>query len=1153
MPRTPTFRIARILVRIGLVSLAAVVLLITATALLAPYLVDLSAVRDRVAAELSRRLGAEVTCPAARLAILPLPHLAFDRVRVTVPERIDVEIDSLSLRPQLRPLLSGQLRAAKIKVYAPKVRLRLGRIGGAGESPGPGWGETLPGVGAALQRAGSELAASALAGGRLEIDNGRLELARDGAPPLIAQAIRAAAHIEHGRVAFDAEAASDLWSELSASGAYDPATRSGDARVHVARLRAAAVGAPLEFAGVRVNAPEPSADIDLSVSAQRRLRAQVRCSLPVLDLHRDDRRLVLHEPRLAGSLETDGETTDVRVDELRANDPSGSLSGRLRQTAQETELDAHGSNLNVEQVRRIVTFAAGESGPVRAVFDVLRGGVVPQITVRSRAPGLAGLGSRAALEIGGRLENGQVHVPGVDLDLQHVTGLVSIAGGVLTGTKASAQLGRSKAADGEVRVGLHRDTPDLFVRAPIEADARDVDALLRRLVTTEAFRGGMERVQEVTGTLAGRLSVAGTRTRPEVSAEVASFDLSARVAGISVPVQAAGGTMRYGTDGFAAQGVRLRAGASELGDLSLRVGAGAAVEASAGGSRVVLGEVYPWLAATGALAPSSRNPKSLSGTVRAQALRLTVPAAKPSAVRFELRGAVDELVAEPPGNAPWKKLNSPLSFTGVQAVHEAGSGSSVTAAFSGPQGLKGEIDLRLAADRLDLRRLRLADAQSDASFRLSAGADAADVEFKGRIHRATLAALYGEALPFTGAQGDLRVHLPFAAAEDASMEGTLDATDVVLPAPGGGSLQLPTGHVEARGKSLDLAAKAIVGGTDLSVRGSLSRAGKTLSTDLDVTAGPVRWTDITALLPRRDGGAGDAKAAESPAVTGTVRVSADAFTFGDLTWRPLRAVVKIAPGATTVAVKEATLCGVSTPGTIDVTETGLALAFEAAARDQPVESLVPCLGLKKESASGTFNLTGRLAARGAPAEIARRAEGQFELQMEKGRLYGMGLTARLLSVWAIATGGVRNLPDVNKDGIPYDRIRARSDVKSPSLLIREFTLDGPVAKLSGEGTVNVPLDAAGGSEGARGSVDLTFLVTMLSTAGSAIGKIPVLGTFVEGDLLTVPVRATGPLDDVQVSALSASAVSKELVRKTTRTLKLPYRMIEPIIPGGVKP
>lgn len=1144
MQRTPMSRAATILVRIGLASVAGILLLLAATAALAPYLVDLAAVRDRVAAELSQRLGAEVRCPSVRLALFPLPRLAFDQASIKVPGTVDVTAESLSLRPQLRPLMHGQLRAAKVRIDGARVRIQVTRPDIPEQAPGSDRAEALPRARAVLQRVATELAASPLAGGELVVADGRLEIVRSGARPLIVERIRATAHVARDGSDFDLEAASDLWSELSANGTYDPARATGSARIRVGRLRVESLGVPLEFKGVRPNAPEPTVDVSIRTNGAHGFGAELRGTVPELGLRRDGDELALRNVRLAGSVETDGERFDVRIEELRTDDPSARLSGRLRQAAEGAELDLRGSDLLVEQARRVATFAAGESRPVRATFDLLRGGTVPEITVRSRAPDLKGLAAHTAIEVAGRLQDGRLHVPGIDLDLERVNGLVKIAGGFLIGTQVSAQLGGSKAADGEVRVGLRNETPELFVNAPLEADARDVDALLRRLVKDESFQRGIARVSGVTGTLAGRLSIAGTRTQPQVNAEVSALDLSARVEGITAPVRATGGGLRFGPEGFSAEGTRVSAGGSELGDLALRVAAGAPFEATAGRSRIVLGEVYPWMTASRLLPPSPRNPKSLAGTVRAESLRLTVPAGKSSGARFELRGSVDDFVAEPEKDAPWTALKSPLSFSAVALRHDAGAGSSLKAAFAGPQEMRGEIDLRQTADRLEVGRFRLRDAQSEASLKLSAGTTDADIEFQGRIHRQTLAALYGDALPFTSAQGDVRVHTQFAAPQDSSLEGTLDATDVVLPAPGGGSLRVSAGHVEAKGNSVKVEAKVSVGADDFSLAGRLSRSGSALLADLDVTAGQVRWANIAPLLPGPGvPDAAGAKAKKWPSVNGTVRLSVDAFTFGDLTWRPARAVVTLAPGATTVSVTEAAVCGVSTPGTINVGADGLSLAFDPAAREQPLDLLKDCLALPQETVTGQYTLTAHLAARGAASEIARQVEGQFDFQAANGRLYGMGLTAKLLSVWAIATGGVMSLPDVNKDGLPYDQIRVRGDVSGSSLLIREASLDGPVAKWAGEGTIDV---------GAK-TVDLTFLVTLFTTAGSAVGKIPLLGNFLGGDLLTVPVRATGPVEDLQVTALSPSAVSKELVRKMTNTLKLPYTLIEPLVPRGAKP
>jgi hypothetical protein len=53
--------------------------------------------------------------------------------------------------------------------------------------------------------------------------------------------------------------------------------------------------------------------------------------------------------------------------------------------------------------------------------------------------------------------------------------------------------------------------------------------------------------------------------------------------------------------------------------------------------------------------------------------------------------------------------------------------------------------------------------------------------------------------------------------------------------------------------------------------------------------------------------------------------------------------------------------------------------------------------------------------------------------------------------------------------------------------------------------------------------------------------------------MTIPVRVTGPFDNPKVDAVPPDAVAEELGGIMKRTLKLPFKIMAPVIPGGKKP
>ena len=325
------------------------------------------------------------------------------------------------------------------------------------------------------------------------------------------------------------------------------------------------------------------------------LQAEVDGSIPALTLRRGGNEVVLRSQRLGATLQVDGDTLRAALTQLRVEYPSLELSGGLSLSPEMAELDMRAADVDVDSVRQVATLVAGEIPVVRAVVGVVQGGTAPQIRIHSKAASLGKLGGDQALQIQGRLVGGRVRVPGVDLDFEDVNGDATVTGGVLVGEQVSAQLGKSQATGGRLRVGLDRNTPELHVSTRVQADAAQMAALLKRLVANDGFQREFERISDVRGTVSGNLLLDGTTSDVAVTADASAFDVSGRVQGLRPPVRIEGGHFLYDTRGIEARDVTVTAGGSRLSEVALQIlpKCTRSFEAAAGASHIALGEAYP--------------------------------------------------------------------------------------------------------------------------------------------------------------------------------------------------------------------------------------------------------------------------------------------------------------------------------------------------------------------------------------------------------------------------------------------------------------------------------------------------------------------------------------------------------------------------------
>jgi hypothetical protein len=1126
-----------------LAGVALLLVVLVAAALVVPRLIDLPYLRDQITGELSRQLGATVTCDALRVSVLPLPSAVLHGVNVAIPGTIDATIASVSVAPRLLPLLRGKFQPSEIRIESPDITVRRLPPASAGtKSPA--------GLAAAVESALGDVSLAVFSqatGAVVVVQAGTLTLPVGESAMLQLRGVDAHIRLLPTHVSIDLQCASNLWKRLSLRASLDPSSADLSGEVEVVELRPQLIAPEFLPPGVRLGDSE--VNLTLAVSTRSRLRAlrvEIDGSIPALTVLRGHDQVVLRSRRLEAAVGIEGDSVHATLVRLPLEAPRLQLSGSVSVAPDGATLELQGTDVDVDAVRQAAMRLAGDTPIVRDIFNVLHGGTAPLITVRSRAPSLGALGGNPALRIQGRLVGGRVHVPEVDLDLEQVTGDATMAGGVLIGEQIAAQLTKFRATDGRLRVGLGGDTAELHVDTRVQADAEELAALLRRLVTNAAFQDRIERVSDVRGTVSGTLALDGTTHDLTVRADASAFTVSGRVEGLPVPLQVEGGHFVYDTRGIEARDVTVVTGKSRLSEIALRALPGRAglFEAAGGASQIALDEVYPWLRASGWLPESAWNPAAVSGTLSLSFLRL---AGSPDARdwQFEIIGSAQKLAIESARLQQRIAIQYPVSLSDLHVRYGTNTGTSFAAKVLAPGNLSGAVDLVWNRQRLDIKHLSVRDAQSDASLALVLAPQDLSLTFKGRLTKATLDRVI-ENDPLGGwVRGNVSVRLGFDRPARVFVKGPLDAQDVHVPLPDGRFLTIEALTLDGQGHALS--GKAIVNptaGPRVQVQGRLQQSSRTVIADLDVAAGRLDWSAIAPWVSPGDGatkpGAADSWA---QAVRGNMRVAAEAFSYGGFTWEPVRAVVALAPDTLTVTVKNATVCGVATPGTITATAQGLTLAFKPVAQNQQVQALLSCVGVKDELATGRYSLSGDVTGGGPAAEISRSLQGHLQFNAAAGRLYGMGITARALSILSAATGAVWAIPDITKEGLPYDDITLKGDLKAGILQLREATLSGPAVGWAAEGTVDVP---------AR-SLDLTLLVAPLKTVDTVVSRIPILGGVLGGTLVSVPVKVSGPLASPSVTPLSPSAIGQGLLNVMKRTLKLPLKVIEPVVSEGSRP
>ena len=212
-------------------------------------------------------------------------------------------------------------------------------------------------------------------------------------------------------------------------------------------------------------------------------------SISALTLHQNGREIIFEGLVLNGKARRIQDKLSFTLDKLALSKPALQINGGLvvSSTSPAFSLDLQGTDIDVDATREAALSLAGDTTPVKEIFNYLRGGKVPQISFHSQGESASELGDLKNIVIKGQLQTGAVSIPEIKLDLTEVNGDVVVSEGVLEGSKMSTRLEGSSGHDGTLKVGLAEDN-DLFqLELMLSADLPQAQHILKRIVENSEF------------------------------------------------------------------------------------------------------------------------------------------------------------------------------------------------------------------------------------------------------------------------------------------------------------------------------------------------------------------------------------------------------------------------------------------------------------------------------------------------------------------------------------------------------------------------------------------------------------------------------------------------------------------------------------------
>ena len=515
-----------------------------------------------------------------------------------------------------------------------------------------------------------------------------------------------------------------------------------------------------------VEAGDLDLHLALAVTDSRKASATLRSKAAVLNVRRNGHKEALKGAELNGSVAIDGDTINLTLKHLALEEPGLDLSGKIVQVSgtPSVTLDVSGKNIDVDETRRIALALAGDISIVDNIFNYLRGGTVSQINVRSQGRTAVELGELENLRIEGKLHDGSVSIPEIELDLTETTGDVLVADGILQGTNMSTRLEGSTGHDGTLKVGL-ADGDDLFqLELMLSADLAQAKQVLERIVVNPEFIEEVNRITRLQGTGTGKLTLGDSFN--DLNAEVAVSDLNftADYQRLPFPIKVTSGQVAFAKDLISLKGWQGTVGDSEFSELSSKIDlASDDKDGSQGPGRIEVG---------------------LDGTLEEDLVKWLSEA-------FEMPQAY--------------MIRSPLKLSAAELDWQEGAITIFKGGISVKDGPDLVLDLVWQPEQLNIHSLKLKDQHSDADLSLDYGTSGIALSFTGALQHETLNALFVERNFGKGrVEGAFSVKKPETKQAGVLATGHLEGSGLVFTLPSGDQLALQQAALVANGDQVDI-------------------------------------------------------------------------------------------------------------------------------------------------------------------------------------------------------------------------------------------------------------------------------------------------------------------------------------------------------------
>jgi hypothetical protein len=487
------------------------------------------------------------------------------------------------------------------------------------------------------------------------------------------------------------------------------------------------------------------------------------------------------------------------------------------------------------------------------------------------------------------------------------------------------------------------------------------------------------------------------------------------------------------------------------------------------------------------------------------------------------------LIDMPPGlyfQTPYTLSNAKLAWQDDKSIGFAGD-------FAFKNGPKAALDFTWQDEVLKINKLSIQDKVSQADFSLTIKERTVEFTFNGKLDRSTLEnILMRDQYRIGWLQGNFEAHVFLDQPTASSIKGTIDGENFVLPMLLEDPVHISKISIEAKDNLLDLKDLDFkLHNNQFISQGTIKNVEGEFEVDLDLNINKLVWEDMKGFLPedgnKTEGSEPDEAKPWNLPIHGEIRFKADTFTYGEYVLQPVVATFNLDDNSVGMIVAQADLCGISLPGSLQLTPGKYSLAINPLAQNQDLLETIDCFHPEVFKMTGSFGLAGELTASDPSKSLEESFKGEIKFKAKDGVIHRQRTLSSVFSYLNLTDVFRLKLPSLNgREELKYKKFTAAMALKNGRLEIKEAFLDSESVDVIAQGHIDY----------VQKKMNVVVLVVASKTVSKITDKIPIVRRLTgSGSLFSVPVRVSGKLDNPSVVVLSPTALGSNILRILKKT------------------